>query len=132
MWNFLKNYFWTLFFIALWYIFYSSNDYYTSLLSGDLSLIFTNFHTNIPSIFLIVISLYVIFLIPFYMVYSQKSKGRILLGYLSKVTQWNNSFSPIEKTALLSWIVKLFLLLWWLCGSLNISLICWIIYIVLF
>jgi len=115
--NFLKNYFGTLFFIAFWYIFYTSNEYYRGVFTGRLSLDFIDFQINIPTIFLIIIFLYIVFLVPFYATYTKKSKGRIVLNYFWKVIKGNTLYSQEEKTALLAWIVKLFfapLMIMWL------------------
>lgn len=120
--NFLKNYFSTLLFILLLYIFYSTHSHYVWYLSGVYSFYFLpEFELNIKDVFFNIIKLYSILLIWFYIFYEEKSKARIVLGYIYrkyfKKSTWN--IQPEEKTAILAWVVKWFfapLMIFWLTG----------------
>ncbi len=117
MLNFLKNYLGTMFFIWFGYVFYTSNSYYLDFFSGTLSSEIINFQTNIPSIFIIIIIMYAVLLMPFYIMYKKKSKGRILINYLLRAATWDIWYSKEEQTAFLAWIVKIFfapLMIMWL------------------
>ncbi len=122
MTHFLKNYFSTLLFIVIIYIFYSTHSHYVNYLSGVYSFHFyPQFQLNIKEVFLFVVKLYFVALIPFYIFQEEKSKARIILSYLSRKIFQKKS-SPIqanEKTAILAWIVKWFfapLMIFWLTG----------------
>lgn len=106
--NFFKNYFSTLLFILWAYFLYSSSGFHSNFIDQSVRIGFLDFSLYIPYVFYTVVVLYVIFLIPFYSVYPEKSKARIVIGYIRKVLRWDNSYSNKEKTALLAWIVKLF------------------------
>jgi len=106
--NFLKNYISTLWFIALAYFFYTQSNFHTNFIEQYISLAFWDIQIFIPHIFYTIIALYIIFLIPFYYIYHEKSKARIIIWYLWKVIQGNNEYTKKEHTAILSWMVKLF------------------------
>ena len=117
--NFLKNYFSTLSFIAWVYFFYSNIAYYQDFLSWNFSLAFAeNIATSSQNVFEIVIALYVIFLIPFYLIYKEKSKARIIINLIFDfIFKQKKNIKQYEKTAILAWIVKAFfapLMIFWL------------------
>lgn len=117
--NFLKNYLSTLLFILFAYVIYTHSQFHINFMSGSLS--FNFFEWSIPQlqIFYWIVVLYIIMLIPYYIIYPLKSKARIVIWYFMKVASGNRSYSEIEKTALLAWIVKLFfvpLMITWLSG----------------
>lgn len=120
--NFFKNYFSTLLFIVLIYIFYSTHSHYVGYLSWVYGFHFLpGFQLNIQEVFLSVVKLYFVLLIPFYIFQEEKSKARIIISYLlRKIFQKKSPpFQPIEKTAILAWIVKWFfapLMIFWLTG----------------
>lgn len=117
--GFLKNYCSTVLFIVLAYIFYSSNDFYINFFSGGLSFVFTDFGISVRSILWTVVRLYVVLLIPYYIYYKTPSKARTVIWYFKKVISGDPSQSQKEKTAILSWLVKLFwapLMITWLSG----------------
>ncbi len=117
--NFLKNYFSTLLFIVWVYLLYSNIPYYQDFLSWDFSLTFTeSIRATSTSIFKMVIALYIILLIPFYVVYKEKSKARIIIKVITDfIFKQKRNLKPYEKTAILAWIVKAFfapLMIFWL------------------
>lgn len=114
---FCKNYFSTLFLILFAYVLYTHSPFYVGFISQSVGLNALQYTLYIPHIFYSVIVLYIVLLIPFYIVYPQKSKARIIVYSFYKIISWDNSYSQKEKTALLSWIVKLFfipLMITWL------------------
>lgn len=117
--NFLKNYLSTILFIFIAYIFFYYNGFYNNFLIKDFSFSFnTNFIINSFSLYIYIFILYIIFLIPFYIYYSDKSKARIIINYIVKKIK-NSSYiiNKEEKISLLAWIVKLFfapLMVFWL------------------
>ena len=106
--NFFKNYFSTLFMLACAYVFYTNNSHFINFSSGTVWFSFVNFHISLAYFFYGILTLYVLFLVPFYLYYEKPSKARIVLGYLWRLIRWRFSYSQKEQTALLSWIVKLF------------------------
>ena len=117
--NFLKNYFSTLVFIVLVYFFYSNIPHYQDFLRWEFSLTFNqNIKTNSAVIFQMVIALYIIFLVPFYIVYKEKSKARIIIKVIfDSIFKQKRNIKQHEKTAILAWIVKAFfapLMIFWL------------------
>ena len=117
--NFLKNYLSTLLFIFFAYLIYTSSDFHIDFMSGSLSFIFAEWTVKQIDIFYGILVLYIICLVPYYIVYPFKSKARIVIAYFLKVVRGNRDYSEKEKTALLAWIVKLFfipLMITWLSG----------------
>lgn len=120
--HFFKNYFSTLLFIFLLYLFYSTHSHYVGYLSGTYSFYFLpEFQLNIKEVFLFMVKLYCIVLIPFYIFIDEKSKARIVLWYIYRkiFKQDSLKIQSEEKTALLAWIVKWFfapLMIFWLTG----------------
>lgn len=130
--NFLKNYFSTLFFIIILYIFYSTQKYYTWFFVWNYGFAFMDFSTNINEIFYFVVKCYAFLLIPFYIFQEEKSKARIVINYIvRKIFKKGNPPAvgiplnkeelkgDLEKTAILAWIVKWFfapLMIFWLTG----------------
>lgn len=106
--NFLKNYLSTLSFLALMLGLYTYSDFHSNLMSQNISLQMWDIVIFIPHIFYAILIAYIILLLPFYHVHKNPSKARIVLWYFSKVVRWNNTYSEIEKTALLTWMVKIF------------------------
>lgn len=119
MLNFFKNYFSTIIFIILIYLFYSNNYYYNWFLNWTYTFNFyQNISINIKDAYKYIIYFYIIILIPFYFFSNTKSKARIVINYIfKKIKIKNYSITPEEKTALLAWIVKWFfapLMIFWL------------------
>lgn len=113
----MKNYFSTLLFIFIAYIIYSQSSFYSGFIHKSIHLNILNFTLYIPLIFYWIVVWYIILLVPFYIVYNDESKARIIIQYLWKVISGDNSYTQKEKTALLAWIVKLFfipLMITWL------------------
>lgn len=122
MLNFLKNYFSTLFFILILYIFYSSHNHYVGYFVWSYSFYFLDwFQLHIQEVFTFIIKFYLITLIPFYILFEEKSKARIVFWFITRklLKKEKNPIQPYEKTALLAWIVKWFfapLMIFWLTG----------------
>lgn len=109
MQNFLKNYLSTLSFIFLAYFFYSSNAYYQNFLIKTNSFKFIDYSVNTLDIFHGIILSYIILLIPFYIIYWDKSKARMIYSYLvKKVKNLKHKLPKKTKIAFLAWAVKLF------------------------
>lgn len=68
----LKNYISSMIFIAIWYIFYTNNNYFNSFLFFDITYI--NFKINTLDIFNMLITIYAIVLIPFYLIKMKNQK----------------------------------------------------------
>lgn len=115
-----KNYISTMLFIAIWYIFYTNNSYYSEFLFFDITYI--NFKINTIDIFNMLITIYAIVLIPFYIVENEKSKARIAIEYaINKFKNNDYKINHIEKSSILAWIVKLFfapLMIMWISSNL--------------
>lgn len=121
MHNFLKNYLSTLLFIFILYFIYSIHTHYINFFQWEYSFVFLPWFTlNIKEVFQYIITLYIGLLIPFYIIYPQESKARLVLWYtkkklINKYTQINSK----EKIAFLAWWVKWFfapLMIFWLTG----------------
>lgn len=126
MQNFLKNYLSTIWFLIIAYFIYSHIYFYQVLLIKDFSLIFIDFSLNTLIIYKSIILSYIILLIPFYMIYSDKSKARIVINYLkNKIKNTKYKIKNEEKTAILAWCVKLFF------APLMIAWLTWHIFIML-
>jgi len=107
--RFLKNYFSTLSFLGILFVFYSTHWAFIHYVSGEYSIIYQTIHFSGKSFFLFIIGLYALLLIPFYIKYTSPSKALILYQYISK--KWKHSETPWTKketNAILSWIVKWF------------------------
>lgn len=122
--NFFKNYLSTILFISIGYIYYFNNLFYIDSLNSrgflysNLSFYFADFKINSIQIFIFIFVLYIVLLIPFYILYDSKSKALIVLEYLyKKIRNLKYKINFTEKTAILAWIVKLFfapLMIFWL------------------
>jgi len=115
--NFLKNYFSTLLMLFFGYILYTQNTFYNEFITKTVSLSFVDISLFIPHIFYTILGLYLILLVPLYLIYPHASKARLTFRYCKKVLTWNNNFEEKEKTSLMAWIVKLFfapLMITWL------------------
>jgi len=116
--NFLKNYISTIIFIFLTYIFYSQIPFYQNFLLKDFSFKFINITFNSIIIYKSIIVLYIIFLIPFYIYFKEKSKARIILNYIyKKIKNIKYKITKKEQTSILAWLVKIFfapLMILWL------------------
>ena len=107
--SFLKNYLSTTGFIWAAYFFYHQSEYHMNFLQRNLSFFFSDFVLTTENIFLTIVLLYTVILIPYYFMFSGKSKARIVLKYFLKVLWgYGNIPDEREKTAILAWIVKLF------------------------
>lgn len=105
--HFLKNYFSTLSFIFIIYIFYKINPYFSGQFIRNFT--FLDFTLNSLDIFHILILLYIILLIPFYLIEKEKSKARIIYNFLwKKFKDKNYKINDTEKNSILAWIVKMF------------------------
>lgn len=120
MLNFLKNYFSTLFFIIIIYVFYSTHSHYTWFFVWNYSFVFLPwFNLEIKEVFEYVILFYTITLIPFYIFFKEKSKARIVINYIfRKISKKDKEeIKNYEKTSILAWFVKWFfapLMIFWL------------------
>lgn len=120
MLNFLKNYFSTIFFIILIYLFYSYHNHYTWFFVWSYRFIFLPwFNLNIKEVFEYIILFYLISLIPFYIFFKEKSKARIVLNYIFRkiFKKDKEEIKVYEKTSILAWWVKWFfapLMIFWL------------------
>ncbi|MDP2090020.1 MAG: isoprenylcysteine carboxylmethyltransferase family protein [Candidatus Gracilibacteria bacterium] len=119
--NFLKNYFSTVLFLILAYIFFFNNKYYSDFLIKDFSLRFTNFSINTLIIYKGILIAYFVLLIPFYIYFKDKSKARVIINFLhKKIKNIEYSIQNDEKVSILAWSVKLFfapLMIVWLTGQ---------------
>ena len=108
--TFFKNYFSTMSFISFWYFYYSNITYFQNELFRKFYIPDTQIVIDSQNIFLWLIIFYWIVLIPYYYFYNQKSKARIVINYgIEKIALKSlKKMSPTEKTALLSWVLKLF------------------------
>lgn len=107
--NYLKNYFSTASFIIIWYLFLINNPYYFSFINTQTNII--NMNISIMDVFNYLLYFYLIILIPFYFVETWASKARVVLStIIKKFKDIKYKISSTEKTAILSWIVKLFFL----------------------
>jgi protein-S-isoprenylcysteine O-methyltransferase Ste14 len=107
--DFLKNYISTTSFILLAYFFYSQINFYQNFLIKNFSFRFVDLHFSSLIIYKIIILLYIIFLIPFYIFFTNKSKARIIINYiLIKIKNIKYKISKKEQVSILAWIVKLF------------------------
>jgi len=107
--NFLKNYFSTLSFLGILFAVYNYHAAFTQYTTGEYSFFYHTLSISAKHFFLIIIGCYIIFLIPFYLIYTQPSKARILYQYIWK--KWYNRttvWTKLETNALLGWIVKWF------------------------
>ncbi len=109
MLNFVKNYLSTILFIFIAYFFFINISFYQGFLIKDLSFRFTFFEINTLTIYKSIIIAYIIFLVPFYIYYKDRSKARITINYLiNKIKDFRYKIKKEEKVAILTWIVKLF------------------------
>jgi hypothetical protein len=107
--NFLKNYLSTLSIIFAAYLFYNSQNFYQNFLIKTNNLVFIDFSINTLDVFKTIIISYIILLIPFYLLYKENSKARIIYNYIkNKIFLSNYKIKTKEKMAILAWIVKLF------------------------
>jgi len=107
--NFLKNYLSTILFILLAYFFFINNQFYYDFLVKSFSITYSFFVIDSLLIFKTIIFLYIILLVPFYIVYKEKSKARIIIKCIIKFfSRKNYSINNEEKISILAWIVKLF------------------------
>lgn len=102
MMNFFKNYLSTLAFIGAGYIFYTTNSYYVQLFSGvnSIHLPLLSLSASGREIFQWIIGIYIVVLVPYYLVRSVPSKARILFSWI-----FSYSIQPIDsekKLAILS------------------------------
>jgi len=103
----LQSYFSTILFISLWYLFYTNNSYYNNYLFKDLT--FLDFSINTIDVFNIIFLLYIILLIPFYILEKEESKALSVIKALSnKIKDSKYKIKKQEKTNILAWLVKLF------------------------
>ena len=120
----LQSYFSTLLFISIWYLFYTNNFYYGNLLFKNMS--FLNFSINTIDVFNIVFLLYIILLIPFYLIEKEESKALSIIKTINnKIKNKKYKINKQEKTNILSWLLKLFyvpLMLSWISNNLFIVL----------
>lgn len=116
--NFLKNYLSTIIIIFIAYLFYTNTIFYQNYLIKDNILKFNNYKLNSLVVYQTIILSYIILLIPFYKIYSKKSKARIIIHYIiKKYKNIKYTLKEYEKIAFLSWIIKLFfapLMIFWL------------------
>lgn len=106
--NFVKNYFSTLAFLAIWYVFYRQNETFLNFSYGGTSLSFIDISVQYHNIFYAILIAYTILLIPFYIIYPHRSKARLAIRYIWEIIKWWENYWQKHKTALLAWIVKLF------------------------
>lgn len=107
--NFLKNYLSTILFLLTAYLFFSNNSFYQNFLIKDFSFNFTNFNINTLTIYKGIIIAYMVFLIPFYTIYKDKSKARLVINYfVQKIINYKYKLKNEEKVSILAWCVKLF------------------------
>ena len=107
--NFIKNYFSTILFLIIAYTWLLNITFYQNFVIKDLSFNFNFFSINTLTICRFILLAYIIFLIPFYLVYKEKSKARTIIEYLiKKVKNIKHKINHEEKVALLAWMVKLF------------------------
>lgn len=107
--NFLKNYLSTILFLILAYVFFYNNKFYHDFLIKDFSFNFANFSINTLTIYKWIIIAYIVLLIPFYYIFKNKSKARIVLYYLyKKIKNINHKMQNEDKVSILAWSVKLF------------------------
>lgn len=107
--NFVKNYFSTMSFLWIAYFYFSNIEYYQKQLFRDFRIPDVNTVVSSHEIFVWIIIFYAISLIFYYTKYPQKSKARLVYQYLfEKLQNKQRKILPEEKTAILSWILKLF------------------------
>lgn len=107
--NFLKNYLSTISFIIIAYFLFLDNSFYYNFLIKDFSFTFNFFSLNTLIVYQTIIISYIIFLIPFYIRYKEKSKARMIVEYiLNKVMNFKYKLHKEEKISILAWTVKLF------------------------
>ena len=116
---FFKNYLSTNTFILLLYFFYSSIEYYQNFFRGTYMLDFMPWmHFTAHQAFLGIIGLYLVALIPFYLIEKEKSKALLCVEAVwKKAKNFSYKLSHEEKTAILAWWVKWFfapLMIYWM------------------
>ncbi len=104
---FLKNYFSTIFYIIILYLFYSQVWYYKDFLITNFQFKFIDLNINSLYIFQSIILLYIILLVPFYYKNNNKSKALTIIDSLFKKNK-NNKEKENIKTSFLALLVKWF------------------------
>jgi hypothetical protein len=98
--NFLKNYFSTILFMIIGYIFYTNNSYYESILFFDVK--FINLTINSLDVFNYLMIFYFIILIPFYLIENENSKARVVIGtIIKKIKNKSYKITSLEKNSIL-------------------------------
>ncbi|NUJ97406.1 DUF1295 domain-containing protein [Candidatus Gracilibacteria bacterium] len=120
----IKNYFSTMSFILLGYLFYTHIPYYQNFFHGEFSLIFfPNFSLKSEDLFIFIVLSYAILLIPFYIFHSEKGKALIVIEYIiKKIKNFSYKINHQEKLSILAWGVKLFyapLMIFWFSGHIS-------------
>ncbi|MDR2411525.1 MAG: hypothetical protein LBD88_02900 [Candidatus Peribacteria bacterium] len=98
--NFLKNYFSTILFIVVGYMFYTNNSYYNDILFYDVK--FLNLTINTLDAFNYLMIFYFIVLIPFYLIENEDSKARVVINaIIKKIKDSSYKITPLEKNSIL-------------------------------
>lgn len=107
--NFLKNYLSTMSFLGIAFFYFSNISYYQKQLLREFYIPDTQLVIYSENIFIWIILFYAIVLLVYYWKYNQKSKARIVYRYvIDKIHNKERKISSEEKTAILSWVLKLF------------------------
>lgn len=121
--NFLKNYLSTSLFIIFFLFFYKINSYlsWNLYVTLDINILWENI--KIEDFIFQFFKIYLILLIPYYIIEEWKSKALIIIEFIiKKIKNINYEINNIEKNAILAWIVKIFfwpLMLKYLINGIN-------------
>lgn len=105
--NFLKNYISSLLVIAFAALVYQKIPFYYDFTHQIVNFFVWDISVQTITIFYWIIVLYIIVLIPYYLIYPMKSKARLLWIYLYKTFKWE-SYDSREQVAFRAIMVKLF------------------------
>lgn len=116
--NFLKNYWATIWFIVLMYLFYQYIPYYVWFFDKTFVISRRNMSFHADSIFQIIIVGYMFFLIPYYITYTEHSTFRKIIAYLRSYIKWAPHIwsNTIQQLFLKCWVKFFFapLMIFWL------------------
>lgn len=123
MFRLLKNYFSTIGFIIVIYLFYTSVPFYQDFLLKHLQIPFLGIHIYTKDIFQSVVFLFISLLPLFYIYHTEKSKALVVIEYIwKKIRSFSYKMNEKEKVSILAWIVKAFwapLMIFWLSENIT-------------
>lgn len=107
--NYFKNLFSTSIFIIIFLFYFKTNNYLSSNLDVTLNFKLLDFSIIVNDFIFKFFIVYLIFLIPFYLIETWTSKARIIIKFIiNKIKDINYKINFEEKNAILAWLVKIF------------------------